>query len=162
MPPSPVPDVPRLRPFKVGDWLIEPKPCHATHGSTVVKLRPQLVDVLVCLARRAGKIVLKDEILADVWPGQFVAESGLSRCIAELRQALRDDAQDPRYIETIPKRGYRLVAPVVWLQEDPPEVVVEAPPERVAEPEPALPASSEAGPNPAATEANAPASGIEP
>jgi DNA-binding winged helix-turn-helix (wHTH) protein/tetratricopeptide (TPR) repeat protein len=152
MPPSSAPDVPRLRPFTVGDWLIEPKPCHATHGDTVAKLRPQLVDVLVCLARRAGKIVLKDEILADVWPGQFVAESGLSRCVAELRQALHDDAQEPRYIETIPKRGYRLLAPVVWLQEDPPESV----------PEPPLPSSSEPGPAPGALEANAPAPAVEP
>ena len=140
MPLGPAPDVPRLSPFTVGDWLIEPKPCHATHGDTVVKLRPQLVDVLVCLARRAGKIVLKDEILADVWPGQFVAESGLSRCIAELRQVLHDDAQGPRYIETIPKRGYRLVAPVVWVQE---------------------PSSPEPGPSPAAAEASEPAPGVE-
>lgn len=161
MPLSPAPDVPRLSPFKVGDWLIEPKPCHATHGDTVVKLRPQLVDVLVCLARRAGKIVLKDEILAEVWSGQFVAESGLSRCIAELRQVLHDDAQGPRYIETIPKRGYRLVAPVVWVQEDPPETVVEPAPERVAEPEPALSSSREPGPSPAGAEASAPATGVE-
>lgn len=161
MPPNPVPDVSRLRPFKVGDWLIEPKPCHATHGDTVVKLRPQLVDVLVCLARRAGKIVLKDEILTDVWPGQFVAESGLSRCVAELRQTLHDDAQEPRYIETIPKRGYRLVAPVVWLQEDPPEIVVEAPPERAAVPEPPLPSPSEPSPGAGVAEATAPAPAVE-
>ena len=43
---------------------------------TVVKLRPQLMDLLVCLARRAGEIVLKDEILAEVWPGQYIADSG--------------------------------------------------------------------------------------
>jgi DNA-binding winged helix-turn-helix (wHTH) protein/tetratricopeptide (TPR) repeat protein len=109
------PDVPSLVPFTVGDWLVEPKACHVTRGDIVVKLRPQLVDLLVCLARRAGGIVLKDEILAEVWPGQFVAESGLSRCVAELRQILQDDAQEPRFIETFPKRGYRLIAPVVWL-----------------------------------------------
>jgi DNA-binding winged helix-turn-helix (wHTH) protein/tetratricopeptide (TPR) repeat protein len=104
----------------VGDWLIEPKACHASREGVVVKLRPQLTDLLVCLARRAGDIVLKDEILAEVWPGQYIAESGLSRCVAELRQSLHDAAQEPRFIETIPKRGYRLIAPVVWLEE--PEV----------------------------------------
>ncbi len=108
------PDVPRLASFTVGDWLIEPKACRVSRGGTVVKLRPQLVDLLICLARRAGEIVLRDEILAEVWPGQYVAESGLSRCVAELRQILKDDAQEPRFIETFPKRGYRLVAPVVW------------------------------------------------
>jgi eukaryotic-like serine/threonine-protein kinase len=108
-------NVPHLQPFTLGDWLVEPKPCQVSRGDTVIKLRPQLVDVLVCLARHAGKIVLKDELLKEVWPGQYIAESGLSRCVAELRQILQDDAQQPRYIETVMKRGYRLVAPVVWL-----------------------------------------------
>jgi DNA-binding winged helix-turn-helix (wHTH) protein len=76
-----------------------------------------LTDLLVCLARRAGKIVLKEEILAEVWPGQFIAESGLSRCVAELRQSLEDDPHEPHFIETFPKRGYSLIAPVVWLDE---------------------------------------------
>jgi DNA-binding winged helix-turn-helix (wHTH) protein/tetratricopeptide (TPR) repeat protein len=102
--------------FTVGDWLVEPRACRVSRGDTVEKLRPQLVDVLVCLAKRPGEIVLKDEILSEVWPGQFIAESGLSRCIAELRQVLQDDAQQPRFIETILKRGYRLMAPVVWAE----------------------------------------------
>jgi DNA-binding winged helix-turn-helix (wHTH) protein len=106
------PDVPRLISFTVGDWLVEPKACRVSRGDTVVRLRPQLTDLLVCLARRAGQIVLRDEILSEVWPQQYIAESGLSRCVAELRQNLQDDAQEPRFIETIPKRGYRLVAPV--------------------------------------------------
>ena len=107
----------RLVSFTLGDWLVEPKACRASRGDVVVKLRPQLADLLVCLARRPGAIVLKDEILAEVWPGQYIAESGLSRCVAELRQVLQDDAQQPRFIETFPKRGYRLIAPVVWLPE---------------------------------------------
>ena len=109
------PPAARLVAFTVGDWLVEPRACQLSRGDTVEKLRPQLVDLLVCLARRSGAIVLKDEILAEVWPGQFIAESGLSRCVAELRQVLQDDAQRPRFIETILKRGYRLIAPVVWL-----------------------------------------------
>ncbi|RPJ53998.1 MAG: hypothetical protein EHM24_32255, partial [Acidobacteria bacterium] len=108
------PDAPRLQPFTLGDWLVDPRACQISRGETTVKLRPQLVDVLLCLARRAGEIVLKEEILAQVWPGQYIAESGLSRCIAELRHVLQDDAQAPRFIETIPKRGYRLVASVAW------------------------------------------------
>ena len=113
------PTPPRLNPFTLGDWLVEPRACHISRGDAVVKLRPQLADLLVCLARRAGEIVLKDEILAEVWPGQYIAESGLSRCVAELRQVLHDDAQQPRFIETITKRGYRLVAPVTWLEKAP-------------------------------------------
>jgi DNA-binding winged helix-turn-helix (wHTH) protein/tetratricopeptide (TPR) repeat protein len=107
----------RLVRFTVGDWLVEPKACRISRGDRVVKLRPQLTDLLVCLARRAGKIVLREEILAEVWPGQFIAESGLSRCVAELRQSLEDDPHEPHFIETFPKRGYSLIAPVVWLDE---------------------------------------------
>jgi DNA-binding winged helix-turn-helix (wHTH) protein len=116
MAPDASPDVVRLTPFTVGDWLVEPKACRISRGDTVVKLRPQLTDLLVCLARRAGEIVLKDEILAEVWPGQYIAESGLSRCVAELRQSLEDHPHEPHFIETFPKRGYRLIAPVVWLE----------------------------------------------
>jgi len=120
MNPDTQPSAARLVPLMVADWLVEPKACHMTRDDTMVRLRPQLVDVLLCLARRPGQTVLKDEILAEVWPGQYIAESGLSRCIAELRQLLQDDAQQPRFIETIPKRGYRLIAPVVWLPETSP------------------------------------------
>ncbi|MCX6997919.1 MAG: winged helix-turn-helix domain-containing protein, partial [Kiritimatiellaeota bacterium] len=56
--------------------------------------------------------VTKDQILDDVWHQRFVAESVLSRSVADLRQLLDDDAEQPRVIETIPKRGYRLVAAV--------------------------------------------------
>ena len=123
-------DTPRLVPFTVGDWLVEPKACRISRGDTLVKLRPQLTDLLVCLARRAGEIVLKEEILAEVWPGQFIAESGLSRCVAELRQSLEDHPHEPHFIETFPKRGYRLIAPVVWLEHAEPNhgsVVAETP-----------------------------------
>ncbi len=127
MPVDRSPDTPRLQPFTLGDWLVDPRACQLSRGDAGVKVRAQLVDVLTCLARRAGEIVLKDEILQEVWPGQFIAESGLSRCIAELRQILQDDAQQPRYIETITKRGYRLVAPVVWVTPAVQETAAEEP-----------------------------------
>ncbi len=138
------PDASHLKPFTIGDWFVEPKACHLSRGDTVVRLRPQLTDLLVCLARRAGEIVLKEEILEEVWPGQYIAESGLSRCVAELRQALHDDIQEPRFIETFPKRGYRLIAPVVWL--DHPESVVPAHVPAAAAHAPAAPAHVPAAP----------------
>lgn len=107
-------------PFTVGDWRVEPRECRLSRADVVEQLRPQLMAVLVCLAKRPGQMVLRDEILREVWPGQFVAESGLSRCVAELRQALGDDAQQPRFIQTILKRGYRLIAPVEWLEDSSP------------------------------------------
>ena len=70
------------------------------------------MDLLVYLAEHPNQVVTKDEILEDVWHQRFAAESVLSRSVADLRQLLDDDAQQPRVIETIPKRGYRLVATV--------------------------------------------------
>ncbi len=99
--------------FTVGAWLVQPSLNRINRGGESLRLRPQLMNLLVCLADRAGQTVARDEILAVVWPAQYVADTGLARCIAELRQALGDTAgQDSRYIETIPKRGYRMIAAV--------------------------------------------------
>jgi TolB-like protein/Tfp pilus assembly protein PilF len=98
--------------FPLGDWLVEPALNRISRGGTVCHLRPRLMDLLVYLTRRAGQVVTKDEILEHVWRQQFVAESVLSRSVADLRRALEDDAEKPKFIETIPKRGYRLVAAV--------------------------------------------------
>jgi hypothetical protein len=57
----------------------------------------------------------KDEVIEAVWARKFISETTLTRAVAELRRFLDDDARDPRLIETIPKRGYRLVAPVEWI-----------------------------------------------
>ncbi|MEW5981483.1 MAG: winged helix-turn-helix domain-containing protein [Acidobacteriota bacterium] len=98
--------------FTLGDWLIQPSLNRASRNGTTIHLRPQLVDVLVCLATSPGRPVSRHELLDRVWPNQFVADTALARCVAELRQALGDSAQSPTLIETIPKRGYRLIAPV--------------------------------------------------
>jgi TolB-like protein len=70
------------------------------------------MEVLVCLAQHPGDTVSKEQLFQAVWPRTLVTEDVLKRCIAELRRAFDDDAREPRVIETISKRGYRLVAPV--------------------------------------------------
>jgi eukaryotic-like serine/threonine-protein kinase len=107
-PPSP------LRDFHMGEWHVQPSLGRVERHGAELRLRPQLMDVLRCLARRAGHVVGRDEIFSAVWPEHYVADSGLARCIAELRQIFADDAHEPTVIETIPKRGYRLLLPVVW------------------------------------------------
>jgi DNA-binding winged helix-turn-helix (wHTH) protein len=77
-----------------------------------VHVRPQLMELLVFLAEHAAEVALKNEILDQVWNGRFVAESCLTKCIAQLRTVLGGQPHDRNFIETIPKRGYRLVAPV--------------------------------------------------
>ena len=98
--------------FRVDGWLVQPDLNRAARGDTMVHLRPQLVDLLACLATQPGRVFSKDQLLATVWRERFVAATGVARCVAELRQALSDDARQPRIIETIPKRGYRLLAQV--------------------------------------------------
>src|SRR5262249_37112264 len=77
-----------------------------------VQVEPKVMEVLVCLARRAGRVVTKDDLVREVWEGRFVSDDVVWRSVRELRRALGDEARDPRFIETIPKRGYRLLAPV--------------------------------------------------
>ena len=70
------------------------------------------MEVLLCLAHRPGELVSKEELLQTVWPDTFVSDDVLIRSISELRRVFEDDAKEPRFIQTIHKRGYRLIAPV--------------------------------------------------
>lgn len=99
--------------FRVGEWLVDRAEgsLSSAHGS--VRLEPRVMDVLAYLAARPGKVVAKEELLDAVWGGTFVEEGALSQAVHSLRKAIGDDAHQSRYIQTIPKRGYRLVAPVV-------------------------------------------------
>ena len=98
--------------FRVGDWLVEPTLNSLSRPDSTVRLEPKVMQVLVCLAEHPSKLSSKDRLLRSVWPGTFVTEDVLTRAISELRRALGDDPKHPRFIETIPKGGYRLVAEV--------------------------------------------------
>lgn len=77
-----------------------------------VQLEPKVMEVLLCLAKRPGKTVTKERFMEEVWRETIVTDDVLSRCISQLRKVFDDDPQDPSYIETIRKTGYRLVASV--------------------------------------------------
>jgi eukaryotic-like serine/threonine-protein kinase len=98
--------------FRVGTWLVQPSLNVISQNGTSVHLEPKVMEVLVCLAGRAGEPVPKEELLQTIWPGTFVSDDALKRCIFELRRVFEDDSREPRIIATIPKRGYRLIAPV--------------------------------------------------
>ena len=70
------------------------------------------MSVLVCLAEHKCEVVSKEQLLATVWPDTFVTDDVLKRSISELRKALGDDTKEPRFIETIPKGGYRLLVSI--------------------------------------------------
>ena len=104
--------IPLPKRFRVGDWLVEQDTCVLCQGEQKKHVRPLLIDLLGALVERAGEVVTKDEILHRVWADRFVSESVLTRTMTELRSVLNDPAHAPRIIETIPRRGYRLIAPV--------------------------------------------------
>jgi len=101
--------------FRLGEWLVEPDLNRIQCSHRSVAVEPKVLDVLVCLAERAGQVLSKDQIIRRVWPGTYVSEGILSYSISELRRALGDDARNPRFIETISRKGYRLIAPVTQL-----------------------------------------------
>jgi len=96
--------------FRVGDWIAHPECCRIARAAEERHVPPLIIDLLRLLAQNAGQVVGKEQILDELWEGRFVSESALTRAVAELRGLLGDKAHPPRYIETIPKRGYRLVA----------------------------------------------------
>jgi Tol biopolymer transport system component/DNA-binding winged helix-turn-helix (wHTH) protein len=101
--------------FLLGEWRVEPSLNQITRlarGSVPQRITPKAMEVLVVLTARVGELVTRDEILASVWSEVHVQEEVLTRAIADLRKALDDDRKEPRYIETIPKRGYRVIAQV--------------------------------------------------
>jgi TolB-like protein/DNA-binding winged helix-turn-helix (wHTH) protein/Tfp pilus assembly protein PilF len=102
--------------FRVGRWLVQPSLNTISQNGTSNRLEPKVMEVLVCLAQHRGEVVPKEKLLQTVWPDTFVSDDVLKRSVFELRRAFDDDARESRIVETIPKRGYRLVAPVEPLQ----------------------------------------------
>ena len=99
--------------FRLGDWRVEPAANTLMRVEEEIHLEPKVMEVLSCLAEHAGEVVSKRELIDAVWQTEFIAENTLTRAIAEIRRALGDDARHPTYIQTIPKRGYRLLPEVV-------------------------------------------------
>jgi Tol biopolymer transport system component/DNA-binding winged helix-turn-helix (wHTH) protein len=95
-----------------GAYDIEPSLNRVTGPNGITRLEPKVMQVLVCLAARAGQMVPKDRLLHAAWPDTAVGDDVLTRAISELRRLFDDDSKQPRIIETIPKSGYRLIAPV--------------------------------------------------
>ena len=108
--------------FRIGECLIEPRQNRIVRGDVEAHLEPRVVDVLVCLAERAGEVVSRETLNEQVWGNVIVTDQAVTNCISELRQHLGDDRSAHRVIETIPKRGYRLLAPVQLVRAEPPKV----------------------------------------
>lgn len=106
------------RPYRVGDWIVEPALDEIRRGEQRVKLEPRMMRLLCCLAETPGDVVSTGTLLDRVWPGVVVSPSSVYQAIAQLRRELGDRDTPPRYIATVPRKGYRLVAPVAPAERD--------------------------------------------
>lgn len=98
--------------LQIGEWSADPATNALCRAGDTVRIEPKAMEVLVVLARHAGEVVSREQLFAAVWPGVVVGDEALTQSVIKLRRALGDNPRAPSYIETISKRGYRLVAPV--------------------------------------------------
>lgn len=103
-----------MRLYRVYDFVLntEARSLQGPDGETI-ELTPRLFDALLFMVENAGQLLDKDRLLTALWPGLVVEENSISQCISGLRKVLGDDAQHPRFIQTVPRRGFRFIAPVV-------------------------------------------------
>ncbi|MBN2415017.1 PD40 domain-containing protein [bacterium] len=103
-----------------GTWEIKPRLSRISGPQGTLTIPPKYMEVLVYLIANAGEVVSRDELLREIWADAVVVEESLTRAVSELRKILQDDPRAPRIIETIPKKGYRLIAPVEKTEQQPP------------------------------------------
>lgn len=102
------------------DFRLDPGQRRLTRGGRVLDVSARYLDALILLTAEAGRLVTKDRFLDEVWRGVPVTDEALTQCIRALRRALGDDAANPRYIETVPRYGYRFIGAVKGNAGDPP------------------------------------------
>lgn len=98
--------------YEFGPYRLDAAERILTRNSREIRLTPTLFEILLALVENGNHILEKERLIERVWPERFVEEGNLSRNISTLRGILEDDSRNPRYIETIPRRGYRFVAAV--------------------------------------------------
>lgn len=114
-------DLPLKGHFSIADWTVEPELNAILKDGVTVHLEPKVMKVLLQLATAPGQVLSKEDLIQAVWPDTFVSDDVLTRCISVLRREMQDDSHAPRYIQTIPKVGYRLVAEVHSIMDRPAE-----------------------------------------
>ena len=97
---------------RIGEWQAHRMTNELARAGDTVRVEPKVMEVLMVLADHAGEVVSRDDLLATVWPGVVVGDDALTQSMIKLRKALGDNPRLPSYVETISKRGYRLIAPV--------------------------------------------------
>jgi transcriptional activator of cad operon len=99
-------------PVQIGDWLVDPRDDSLARGSERVKIEPRTMRLLMRLAQSPGNVISQEELLESVWSGVVVGTASIYQSMSQLRKVLGDSDDPPRYIETVARKGYRLVAAV--------------------------------------------------
>jgi TolB-like protein/DNA-binding winged helix-turn-helix (wHTH) protein len=113
---------PNIQVLRVGEWRVDPALDEISKEGTPVKLEPRAMRLLVCLAERAGQVVSVERLLDEVWKDVVVTPNSVYHAVATLRRVLGDNTKEPTYITNVLRRGYRLVAPVQWVDAAPQEL----------------------------------------
>ncbi len=98
--------------YEFGPFRLDVQAGELRRGQERLEIRPKVFDLLVYLIEHRGTLLTKETLLEEVWGDVVVSETSLSRTVADLRELLGDDADEPRYVQTTRKRGYKFVAPV--------------------------------------------------
>ncbi len=106
--------------FLIGRVTVYPLQHRVQREGLDTRIEPRLMTLLLCLAAKPGAVVTRTNLLDAAWPTGYGTDEGLTKAISELRRALGDSAREARIIETVPKQGYRLVAPVQYQNYTPP------------------------------------------
>src|SRR5215471_14026130 len=104
--------------YRFGEFTVDGDQKVLMREGAPLPLPPKVFDTLLVLVDNGGRLVGKDELMHRLWPDTFVEEGNLTFNIQQLRKSLGDDARQPRFIETIPRRGYRFIAPVEEIRSD--------------------------------------------
>lgn len=99
-------------PFWLGDWYVDPPTGRISRAGAEVRLEPKVMSLLVLLAQHPGEVVSRETLEATVWPNLVISYEALATTVFGLRKALGDDSRNPHFVETIPKKGFRLIASV--------------------------------------------------
>ena len=111
--------------YEFGPFRLDPAEHILLRDGLPVALRPKEFAVLLALVEHHGRLMTKDDLLQEVWPGQFVEEGNLNRHVSSLRRVLGESSDAPQYVETVPKVGYRFVAPVREIRDRSAALVIE-------------------------------------
>lgn len=98
--------------FMIGSWLVRPELDRIERNGQCIILEPRAMDILVYFSQHPGEVISADELIDNVWVDQIVCDNTVYQWIHKLRKVLGDDSHKPVYIDTITKKGYRLIAEV--------------------------------------------------